>query len=101
MWSKFLAALSNTVKTKGGQWFMAVMASLGIGLATQTLVTTPAVDGLLEYMQSVTSGGGQYIGIAVEMLAYCNVDKAITMVLSAYAARASIRAARVYFTRKA
>lgn len=101
MWVKLVAALGRGIKTKGGQWFAAVLASVGLGIATQAAVTGPAMDELLEYMQGLTSGGGEYLAVGVQMLAYCNFDKAVTMVVSAYGARAGLRAARAYFTRKA
>lgn len=101
MWANLMAAIGRTVKTKGGQWVAAVLAALGLGLATQGIVTGPAMDSLLEYMQGLTSGTGEYLTVAVQMLAYCNFDKAVTIVVSAYGARAGLRAARAYLTRKA
>lgn len=102
MWDKMVAALGRGIKSKGGQWFAAVMASLGLAVATQTIVVAPALDSLMDYMQSVTSSGsGQFMLAAVQLVAYVEFDKAVTMVMSAYAARASIRAARAYLTKKA
>lgn len=101
MWTKLLALFSNLVKTKGGQWLAAVLASVGIGVATQAAVAGPALDQLLEYMQGLTSGGGVYMVAAVQTLAFIKFDIAVTMIVSAYASRAGIRAARAYFTRKA
>lgn len=101
MWVRLVAALGRGLKTKGGQWVAAVLASLGLGIATQTAVTGPAMDELLAYMQTLTSGSGEYLAVAVQMLAFCNFDKAVTMVVSAYGARAGLRAARAYLTRKA
>lgn len=99
--SVFIAMLARMIQSRIGQWAMLILASLGLGLATHTAVMGPALDGLLSYMQGLTSGGGEYLSVGVQMLAYTNFDKAVTMVVSAYGARAGIRAAKAFLVKKA
>lgn len=101
MWNRLVAALGRGIKSKGGQWVAAVLASLGLAFTTQAVITGPALDGLLSYMSGITGGSGKYMVAGVQMLAYINFDKAVTMVVSAYGIRAGLRAARAYLTKKA
>ena len=102
MWSRLMAALDGAFKSKSGQWFAALLAAVGIGLATHTVVVGPALGELVDYLQSLTgSVSGVYGAAAIRWMAFFNIDIAITMVASAYSARAGIRAARVALTKKA
>lgn len=97
MWSRLTAAFSRTIKSKAGEWVTALFVALGIGLATHSLV----VDPLLDELRSIAQGSGNDAGnVALQWLGFLNFDKAFTMILSAIAAKESIRAAKVYLARR-
>lgn len=89
-----VAAIGRLFATQLGRWIAAAMLWLGIGFATQAAVAGPGI----EYFQSILTGGS---GVAVDWMAFLMFDKALTMVLSAYATRATISAGKVFLARRA
>lgn len=101
MWAKLVAALAKMVSTKIGQWFVALMLFLGIGLATHAAVVGPAIDEIRSMLTANNGGGGSLGTVALQWLGFLNFDKAVTMLLSAYAARQTLRGAKVFFAKRA
>ena len=89
-----LAGLSRLLGSRIGQWALQLLAFFGLGFAAQQYAVAP----LLAQIQSYASGAG---GEAVMWMAYLNFDKAITMIMSAYAARATLQGARAFLTKRA
>ena len=78
------AFLSRLFFSRAGQWLLTALLFLGIQFGSQKLVVEP----LLSSIQS--SFGGLSAG-TVAWMAYLNVDRAITIVLSAFASAAGSR----------
>src|SRR4051812_33175259 len=72
------AAISFIFNSQIGRWIVSALLFLGLELGTQKAVTGP----MLAYMQSATSG---LPASAVGWLAFFNVDRYITIIMSAYA----------------
>lgn len=76
--SWIVAGLGWLFRSKLGQWIVAGMAFIGLQLATNEFAVGP----ILAQIQSVV---GQTGGDAVGWVAFFNLDKYITCILSAYA----------------
>lgn len=82
------AFLSRVVATRIGYWVLAAITFLGI----QFVATEFVADPLLSQIQAGFAGAPADI---LEWLAFLNVDKYITMILSAYAAAAAVGTLRM------
>lgn len=78
------AALSRLVASRLGQWLLTGALFLGIQWVSKKV----AVDVLIPQIASHVAGMG---ALTVAWLAYLNVDRAITIILSAYASAAGTR----------
>lgn len=74
-------ALSRLFASRLGQWLVSALAFLGLSFATQHYAVGP----LRNLIASILGGAGED---AVHWLAFLNVDKAITIILSAHAVSA-------------
>ncbi|MCD8474005.1 DUF2523 domain-containing protein, partial [Xylella taiwanensis] len=63
-------------------------------------VISPLVDQLYTYMDSVGSSGGQFGDLAVRALGILNVDRALSMIISAYVARFAVLNGRLYLFKR-
>lgn len=93
MWGPLLAGLSRLVGTRLGQWVLSALAFLGINFMTQKF----AVDPLLAQIKSSVAGAP---GEIVAWLGFLNVDKYVTLVLSAYATAAAAGALKMRLAKK-
>ncbi|WP_164240842.1 DUF2523 family protein [Stenotrophomonas maltophilia] len=93
MWGPLLAGLSRLVGTRLGQWVLSALAFLGINFMTQKF----AVDPLLGQIKSSFAGAP---GEIVAWLGFLNVDKYVTLVLSAYATAAAAGALKMRLAKK-
>ncbi|MCF3498206.1 MAG: DUF2523 domain-containing protein [Stenotrophomonas sp.] len=93
MWAPLLAGLSRLFGTRLGQWILSALAFLGINFITQKF----AVDPLLGQIKASVSGAP---GDIVAWLGYLNVDKYVTLVLSAYATAAAAGALKMRLAKK-
>lgn len=85
-------------KNRIGQMVTALLAWAGVTLATYNFGVQPFLDQLRNYAQA-GAGGGQYAVVAMQWMGLLNFDKAITMILSAVAAKHAVNAGRVFFRR--
>ena len=69
--------LSRLFFTQGGRWAIALLASLGLALTTQTFVMGPIMDRASEGFTQLPPNVAQWLG-------YLNVDKYVSIVISAY-----------------
>jgi hypothetical protein len=79
-----LAALSRLVATRAGQWLVQIMLFFGVQMVATHVVMGPVKAGL----------GAAFGGMPADVLAwmaYLRVDRALTIILSAYAANAGTR----------
>lgn len=78
------AFLSRLVASRLGQWLLTAALFLGINFVSKKV----AVDILVPQIAAHIGGMG---ALTVAWLAYLNVDRAITIILSAYASAAGTR----------
>lgn len=71
------ALLSRVVFTRVGQWAIALLASLGLALGTQTVVMDPLLDKVGQGFAGIPPEVAQWLG-------FLNVDVYVSIVLSAY-----------------
>jgi hypothetical protein len=83
IWGAATAAFGWLVRSQIGRWVMIALAALGIEFA----VTEGVVDPLIDYI-SATAGAG--VGDATAWFGFFNVDRYVTLILSAYAAAAAV-----------
>ena len=83
-------------KNRIGQMCMAVLAWAGVSLATYSLGVQPFIDHLEDLAQG-GMGGGEYAAVALQWMGLLNFDEALTMVISAVAAKHALSAGRVFF----
>lgn len=77
-----VAGLSRIFATRIGMWVVSALVFLGLELGTQRVVLGP----VLGQIQSVSGGLG---GDAVGWLAFFNVDRYLSIIISAYGAAAA------------
>lgn len=89
-----LAWLSRLMMLKLGLWVVGTLVFLGLYFGTQELFVEPLLDQVRDIAQ------GNITGVLAEWVAFLNVDKAITMVLSAYGTAGSVAATKVALFRR-
>lgn len=88
MWAGLLAGLSRLMGTKLGQWVLSALAFLGIYWASSEFLVGP-------FLQHIQNSLGQAPSEVINTLAYINIDKYVTIVLSAYATAAATGALKM------
>lgn len=77
-----------------GQWLVGGLVFLGLSIATNELAVEPAINYLLGQIQSNVPA--QIVG----WLGVMNIDKYITIILSAYVSAAALGAGKAFLTRR-
>lgn len=88
-----LSALSRLFSSQLGRWFATALVWLGLSVAVDTFVVDPLFDEIASY----------YTGLPADLvyaLRFSAIDVGMTMILSAYAARASITAGRAFLSKR-
>ncbi|MFK2904960.1 DUF2523 domain-containing protein [Dyella ginsengisoli] len=88
-----IAWLLGALETTIGSIIVSALLSLGLGFTTYKFTVEP----LKNFILSQSSGLG---ATAVNILGFLGLDQAITMILSAIAARYAVSGARAVLTRK-
>lgn len=92
-----IAALSRLFATRIGTWAVALLAFLGIGLATNEVVIEPLLDQARSIVESNMSSAGS---MAIAWVSFLNFDKALTMLFSAVASRFAIAGTKVFLAKR-
>lgn len=74
------ALLSRLVASRVGIWIISGLSWLGLAIGTQTFVVEPLINQVMSYANA---------GAAAQWIVFFNIDRATTMILSAYGARAA------------
>jgi len=93
MWAPLLAGLSRLFGTRVGQWILSALAFLGLNFVAQEFAVTP----LLDQIKSSISGAP---GDILAWIGFLNVDKYVTLLLSAYATAAAAGALKMRLKKK-
>lgn len=88
IWAILSAVLGRLVATRLGFWVAAALGTLGLQIAVQSFAVEPALD----LVQARFSGMPSDL---IAWVAYLNVDKFITIMLSAYAAAGTLSAVKL------
>lgn len=88
-----LAALSRLFASRIAQWIASALIFFGLTYGSQKVAVQP----ILAQIQAVAGG---LTSSAIGWAAFFNIDKAISIVLSAHAVRWSMSAARVWLKRR-
>lgn len=83
IWSAATAAFGWLIRSQIGRWAAIALAALGIQFAVSEGVMTP----LINYINANASGG---VGAATAWFGFFNVDRYISLIVSAYAAAAAV-----------
>ena len=87
-------------KNRIGQMVTAILAWAGITLASYEFGVEPFLDQLRSYAQG-GMGGGEFAAVALQWMGLMKFDVALTMIISAVAAKHAINAGKVFFRRSA
>lgn len=82
MWMPLLAGLSRLMSTRAGHWILSILAFFGLNWVAQEF----AIDPLLNLAKDYISAGPAEL---IPWLSFLNIDRYITMILSAYAVAAA------------
>ncbi|MCU1145202.1 DUF2523 domain-containing protein [Stenotrophomonas maltophilia] len=93
MWAPLLAGLSRLFGTRVGQWILSALAFLGLNFVAQEFAVTPLLD---QIKGSINGAPGDILA----WLGFLNVDKYVTLVLSAYATAAAAGALKMRMKKK-
>lgn len=89
-----IAWLARIFSTRLGQWITSAMVFMGLAFGTQEFAIGP----LRSYIETAWGGlGGQVLAT----LGYANIDRAVTIILSAVAARAALNSGALFLKRRA
>jgi hypothetical protein len=88
-------------RTRLGFFIASAMVWLGVSWGTTKLVVTPVVSALESYMAPGGIGASPIGAACVSWLGVLCFDKAITMICSAYVAKQSATAARLFLVKAA
>ncbi len=83
IWGACVAAFNWLIRSQIGRWVAIALAALGIEFA----VSEGVMDPLIDY---IATQAGQGVGDATQWFGFFNVDRYITLILSAYAAAAAV-----------
>lgn len=84
-----LAWLSRMLMIKAAAWIIGVFIYLGIYLGTHEFLIEPLIDQVRGIAENNTSAS------IAQWVSFLNLDRAITMILSAYTAAGAISATKV------
>lgn len=87
------AWIARIFASRIGQWIVSALVFLGLSIGTEQAVIGPFRDSIAATWAGM--GGNVAAG-----LAYINVDKFITIILSAMTARATLSAGRAFLRRR-
>lgn len=100
VWGALVAAFSWLIRSRIGLWIMTAMTWLGINWGSMKLVVEPAIDVLKNSAHAFGSGSGQLGAAALAWGGVLNLDKAITMIISAVVTKKAIMAGRLFLFKK-
>lgn len=83
IWAALTAALGWLVRSQIGRWIAIALAAIGIEFA----VSEAVMDPLFDY---INANAGAGVGAATAWFGFFNVDRYVTLILSAYAAAAAV-----------
>mgnify|MGYP002717121764 CR=1 FL=1 len=97
-----VAAFTHMFRTKLGMFVVGAMLWMGINFASMKMVIEPAITVLLDYANpgSIGSGSaGELAMMAVAWLGVLNLDRAVTMIVSAVITRHAVQQAKLFLTK--
>jgi hypothetical protein len=84
--------LGELLLTQIGAWAIQALIGVGVGLASYKLVISPVQDAIRDHLASA--------GPIVGWIGFVGVDVGMTIILSAWAGRMAVGAARVHLSRR-
>lgn len=87
-------------KNRLGQMLTGILVWFGVSMASYKLGVEPFIE-QVESMAQSGGGGGQFAATAMAWLGVLKFDVALTMIISAVAAKHAVNAGRVFFKRRA
>lgn len=98
-WPAMVSSVMWLAKSRLGLIVSTLFVWLGINFATIKIVLNPAIDLLKGYAQG-GMGGGQLGSVAVNWMGMLQFDRAITMIISAIAAKHAIMQGRLFLFKR-
>jgi hypothetical protein len=94
-------ALRILFLSRVGLWIASALAWLGINWGSVKLVIEPAANLLKGYINGLGSGGGgEFAATAMQYAGLLNLDRAVTMIVSAYITKHAVMQGRLFLFRK-
>lgn len=83
-----------------GLWIASALLWLGINFTSVKMVIEPTANLLKGYTSGMSGAGGMYGAIAMQYAGMMNLDRAVTMIVSAYITKQAITSGRLFLFRK-
>lgn len=98
-----IAILVNALRilfmSRLGVMIAGALAWFGLSWGTQKVAIQPAIDTLSSYM-NFGAGGGSFASAAIAYMGVLHFDTAVSMIISAFATRNGVKAARAVLLRR-
>jgi len=98
-WAQIIRGIGWLFKSRIGLFITSAMVWMGINFGTIKVVVDPALRQLEAFANS-GGGGGQMGALAMNWAGMLNLDKALTMIVSAVVAKHAIMAGRLYLFKR-
>lgn len=98
-WPQMIRGFGWLAKSRTGLFLTSAMVWLGINFGTVKLAIEPAID-QLEQFAAQGAATGQYGPMAVQWAGMLNLDKALTMIVSAVIAKHAIMQGRLFLFKR-
>lgn len=96
-----ITALLTVFKSRIGQIIASALLWAGLTWGTQKVLTTPMISQLYGYLTALNGIGGQYGSVVLQGLGMLKIDIAMTMIVSAVATKAGLKAAHTFMQPRA
>lgn len=88
---EIMAWLGRVLLTAAGEWLVRMVVGAGLAFATNEVVTSTILPTIRAEISQRFAGAGELVGY----IGWFGIDKAVTIILSAWAARFAVNAAKV------
>jgi hypothetical protein len=99
-WGPLIVGLGYLLKTRIGLFIATAFVWLGINWGTLNLVMGPTIEMLEGFATNVGTGSGDFYVAASGYLGILNMDKAITMIISAVVTKHTLLQGRLFLFKR-
>lgn len=98
-WPQIIRGVNWLWKSQAGLWLMSAFTWLGINFGTIKLAVEPAIQQLEQYAAQ-GAASGEYGAVAMQWAGVMNLDRGLTMIVSAIVAKHAIMQGRLFLFKR-